>query len=84
MLLEIFVMIQFNNKIYASRLICIEEYGEVVVSVCSLNEALFNDSYNYICEKARLIDETIFYFVADEMINLSDMELRNLINFEIV
>lgn len=77
-------MIQFNNKTYPSRFIDIPEYGEVVISVYSLNEVLLNDSNNYISEEARLIDETIFYFVEDKMINISTKELAKVILNEIL
>lgn len=58
-------------------------FGETFISTESLNNNLMNSDGSYVSEMARIIDEKIFYFVADENISLRKEELVKLILSEI-
>ena len=74
--------IKFEGKEYPSIILNMPE-GERRVSTETLNEALMNFDGSYVSENARIIDEEIFYFVADENIVLKNDKLINLILSEI-
>lgn len=75
-------MIEFEGKKYQSVLVDMP-FGERRVSIETLNEILMNLDGSYVSEKASIIDEEIFYFVADEYISFENDKLAKLILSEI-
>jgi hypothetical protein len=76
-------MIHFQNISYPTRSVELADYGEILISITSLNDILLKDD-DYVSDEARYIDEQIFYFAEDEQINLSDDELRKLLLKELL
>lgn len=76
-------MILYQRKNYKSREIVLPVYGEVLISVTSLNEKLMLDSGNYASKEALDIDEKIYYFVTEDQIDLPVEELQALIISEV-
>ncbi len=67
-------MITFNGKNYTTRELRLPEFGDVTVAGISLEQALLiNDKY--ISQEARLIDEGIFFYVEDNLLDLKEREL---------
>ena len=77
-------MIKFQNKIFKSRLIDLPEFGEVLISVNTLNNLLMTDLGEYTSIEASEIDNEIFYFVDDDQIDLPDDQLLMLLTSEIL
>ena len=75
-------IIEFDGEKYPSTMVNMPG-GERMVSTETLNEALMNFDGSYVSENARIIDEEIFYFVADEDISLKNDKLVKLILSEI-
>lgn len=75
-------IIKFKGKEYPSVFVTMP-FGVRRVSIQTLNERLMNLDGSYISEKARLIDEEIFYFVDDEIIQHSKNKIAKLILSEI-
>jgi hypothetical protein len=75
--------INFKNREFKIREVEFSEIGNVLISTNSLNESLLNEFGAYASNEAIEIDENIFYFVNDSEIELSDIELINLIIEEI-
>lgn len=75
-------MIKFEGKEYPSTMISLP-FGERRISNVRLNESLMNSDGSYVSEDARRIDERIFYFVDDEVLQLPENELLNIILSEI-
>ena len=57
--------IKFKNISYPIKIISFP-FGERIVGIESLNNALINKDGGYVSEKAREIDEQIFYFVTKQ------------------
>lgn len=74
--------IYFQGKEYPSILLSFP-FGERQISSEKLNEDLMDFDGSYVSEKARLIDESIFYFVDEENLKLDEAELTQLILAEI-
>lgn len=61
---------EFAGKVYPSRSLKLgREWGDVVVSVQSLNAMLINEKGQYPSAAAERLDEKIFFFVDDEDID---------------
>lgn len=75
--------INFQNKDFKIRELELPEIGNVLISTKALNESLLNESGGYVSDEAIVVDENIFYFVNDNEMKLSNMELMNLITEEI-
>ena len=75
--------INFQNKEFKIRKIELPEFGNVFISVISLNELLLNKNGGYISEEANIIDEQIFYYVDDFEIEFDDEVLIKLIKLEV-
>ena len=73
--------VKFENKTYCIRNITFP-FGERTVGTEKLNDALMDDG-GYVSEEARLIDESIFYFVEENNLRLREKELVLKINSEI-
>jgi hypothetical protein len=58
-------------------------FGKRMISTESLNDVLMCDDGSYVSDEARMIDECIFYFVANNHIRMSKTELTNKILAEI-
>ena len=70
--------IKFNGKEYPARkiLLNIEGYANpLIISVESLNDELMTEDGEYTSSKAKEIDETIYFYVPDDKIQLNDEEL---------
>lgn len=74
--------IDFEGKTYPIKTIKMP-FGERTISIDELNDNLMNSDGSYVSEKARLIDENIFYYVEKVYFNLSESELVAQINYEI-
>ena len=74
--------IEFEGRTYPSVLIKMP-FGERRISTENLNESLMNFDGSYVSENARIIDEEIFYFVAEVNISLAYDKLVKLILSEI-
>lgn len=75
-------MIKFEGKEYPVLLLNFP-FGERQISTEKLNDSLMNVDGSYVSENARIIDEEIFYFIADENISLKNDKLVELILSEI-
>lgn len=75
--------INFQNRKFKIREIELPEIGNVLISTTSLNEVLLNKDQNYVSNEANFIDESIYFFVDNNEIELSDAELLNLIMEEV-
>ncbi|QLE01030.1 hypothetical protein HX109_05415 [Galbibacter sp. BG1] len=75
-------MIKFEGKEYPTLLLSFP-FGERQVSTEKLNDSLMNVDGTYVSEDARIIDEEIFYFTADENLLLKNDKLVELILSEI-
>lgn len=75
-------MIKFEGKEYPTLLLNFP-FGERQISTEKLNDSLMNVDGSYVSENARIIDEEIFYFIADENISLKNDKLVELILSEI-
>jgi hypothetical protein len=71
--------IKFQNQIFKVREIDLPEFGNVLISTCSLNNKLINEKGSYISEDALGIDEQLFYFVEDYEITLPNQKLTDII-----
>ncbi len=71
--------VTYRGRTYPCRVVDVQNYGERCVSVESLDKALFDDEGNYVSDKARLIDEDIFFFVPDNCITSGDEELATFV-----
>ena len=58
-------------------------FGDRLISTVKLNHNLLSEAGDYVSEKARIIDEQIFYFVEEEDLNLSEKEIASKILIEI-
>ena len=74
--------IVFQGKSYPIALINMP-FGERLISTENLNDDLMNSEGSYVSDKARMIDECIFYFVANNHIRMNKTELRNKILAEL-
>lgn len=68
-------MIEFNGKKYPTKQVNIPEFGERLVSVESLEESLMDAEGFYVSDKAQVIDEKIFFYVPDDVINEDEKSL---------
>ena len=75
-------MIEFEGKVYSSVTVNMP-FGERTISTIALNESLMNLDGSYVSEKARLIDENIFYFVPEEVLSTDNYSIVELILSEI-
>ena len=73
--------IRLNKKRYPIRELWLNEYRMyAMISSEELNDALMGNSGEYISEKARAIDECIFFFVPAALIhNGSEYEIEHFI-----
>lgn len=58
-------------------------FGERTVGTEKLNSALMNKNGSYVSEAARMIDESIFYFVEECNLQIQESELISKITSEI-
>ncbi len=72
-------MIEFDGKEYPIRLLDIPNFGKRLVSVESLEESLFDAEGLYVSDEAQVVDEKIFFFVPDNIINEDEKEIVRLI-----
>jgi hypothetical protein len=66
--------IQFKDREYPVRHLSFS-FGEMRISVQSLNEQLTTSDGQYVSDEAQGVDEHIFYFVEDEFIQKHENEL---------
>ena len=68
-------MFRFNGEDYPTRLIALdmpEISGQRLISVDSLDVALMAKDGCYVSEEARAIDEEVFFYVPDKMIDAEE------------
>jgi len=75
--------IEFQNNQYKVREIELPELGNVLISTITLNQLLLNEDGSYVSEEAISVDESIYFFVDEYEIKLSDDELINLLTKEV-
>lgn len=75
-------MIKFNGRKFPSINISLP-FGERKISTVQLNESLMNNDGAYVSDEARIIDETIFYFVEDKVLRFRENKIINTILSEI-
>lgn len=68
-------MIEFNGKEYPTKLLNIPGFGERLVSIESLEKTLFDTKGFYVSDEAQVIDEKIFFFVPDDVIDEDEKEI---------
>lgn len=73
--LEVITLIKFNGKEYPTKLLNIPNFGEMLVSVESLEKSLHNAEGFYVSDEAQVIDEKIFFFVPDDVIDKDEKEI---------
>lgn len=71
--------ITFQNKQFKVRELELLELGNVFISTRSLNNQLIDNRGGYVSNEAIAIDESIFYYVEEREIELSDAELSLLL-----
>jgi hypothetical protein len=71
--------IKFQNQSFKVRELDLPEFGNVLISTCTLNNKLMNENGLYVSKKALDIDEQLFYFVEDNEISLQNQKLTELI-----
>jgi len=68
-------LFRFNGEDYPTRLIALdmpEISGQQLISVDSLDVALITKDGCYVSEEARAIDEEVFFYVPDKMIDAEE------------
>ena len=68
-------MLNFDGKEYPTRLVALdmpEISGQQLISVDSLDVALMTKDGCYVSEEARAIDEEVFFYVPDKMIDAEE------------
>ena len=68
-------LFKFEGEEYPTRLIALdmpEISGQQLISVDSLDVALMTKDGCYVSEKARAIDEEVFFYVPDKMIDAEE------------
>lgn len=76
--------IKFQNKEYKTREIELPEFGNVLISTTSLNDALLNNGSNYVSDEAKNIDDEIYFFVEENEIEMNEVDLVKLISQQAV
>ena len=74
--------INFDGKEYPAKSILVDVDGtceECLISVDSLDVALMTKDGAYVSEEARGIDEDIFFFVPDDVIDKDDDALKSFV-----
>lgn len=64
---------EYKGKVYPVYEVEIPGWGIQLVSVESLENALLTQDYEYVDDKARYIDEQIFFYVGDDDIERDDL-----------
>ena len=72
-------MIEFDGKEYPTKLLNIPNFGEKLISVESLEESLHDAEGFYVSDEARVVDEKIFFYVPDDVIDDDDESLTEFI-----
>lgn len=71
--------ITYNNKSYPVRLITLLHVGDVLVGNMSLLEELTDEHGDLASYEAEHVDEMIYFYVEDDELNLSRIDLAQLI-----
>lgn len=71
--------IKFNGIEYLVRYL--DKYG--YISIMSLSDQLIDENRSHVSIEAENIDNTIFFYVDDNEINLTDKELSKIIEFHL-
>ena len=70
----------FDSQDYTIRVIDTPTYGTVKIADTTLRDALMDETYeDFVSDKAREVDEGIFFYVEPEHINLPKDELVALV-----
>ena len=72
-------MIKFDGKEYPTKLLNIPNFGEKLISVESIEESLHDAEGFYVSDEARVVDEKIFFYVPDDVIDDDDESLTEFI-----
>lgn len=79
-----FQKIVFQNAEYPIRQINLPEFGDVTISISSLNDKILNTNCEYVSDEALYVDEQIFFFIEDEYINRPESEIQQEITKQII
>ena len=71
-------VVQFNGQEYPIREIRMP-FGERIISITELNDALMKNDGSYFSNEARFVDESIFFFLEKENFGLSEKKIKNII-----
>ncbi len=75
--------IEFQKNQFKIREVVLPLLGSVLISTTTLNQLLLNNNGSYTSDEAIYIDESIYYFVDELEIKLSDEKLISLIANEV-
>lgn len=72
-------MIKFDGKEYPTKLLNTPDFGEKLVSVESLEKSLHDAEGFYVSDEANEVDEKIFFYVPDDVIDDDNESLAEFI-----
>lgn len=75
--------VEFGGKLYTTRLVSIDGYGDERIAEESLQNVLLKDG-KYVSNDARELDECIFFYAPDEYLQKSDIELAEYVESMLV
>ena len=73
-------MIKFNGKEYSTKQVNVPDFGERLISVESLEESLMDAEGFYVSDEAQVIDEKIFFYVPDDVINKDEKAIAKFVD----
>ena len=74
--------VELNNKLYTTRIVNIADYGDRRIAGESLQDAIFVNG-KYASDIAKVFDESIFFYVPDEYLQKSDIELAEYVESQL-
>lgn len=63
-------MIMFDDKLHETKWMKLPEFGNVLIAKTILRNLLLDDDCEYTSEEAKVIDESIFFYVEDDEFNM--------------
>jgi hypothetical protein len=75
--------INFNNRNYNCREIS-SKFGCVTIASMGLHDALFDNEYRFINDHAEKIDEMIFFYVPDEILECKEKSIKKYLELNVL
>lgn len=72
-------MIMFDDKLHETKWMKLPEFGNVLIAKTILRNLLLDDDCEYTSEEAKVIDESIFFYVEDDEFNMRNKSLSKII-----